>query len=321
MEKRDSMNRIEEFLTGARDKEFIRQTTPDGFMELTAYYILPGIYLTLNDIHTELVPVSQSSLSQQLLLMNYCMEGRCEFRISDDSYSYLSNRLMNISSRMAQDYFYYPSSCYKGYEIYILPARFTDKTRDILHLFHIDVDELISLYTYGAAFYVSDTVLRLWNQVSLSNASGNIGQLRLDTLQLLKHFHDNRPADTPNLVYLSKVQVLLAKKAQEILTQNLNQHFSIKSVSEALAVSETSLKRYFLSVYGTTISAYMNEVRMKHAAELLADSNLSISDIARACGYVNQGRFAGIFRKYYGMKPLDYRRKSRLQEAAASTSS
>ena len=34
---------------------------------------------------------------------------------------------------------------------------------------------------------------------------------------------------------------------------------------------------------------------------------------ARLCGYVIQGRFAGIFYEIYHVKPFDYRRQTRLQ--------
>lgn len=34
---------------------------------------------------------------------------------------------------------------------------------------------------------------------------------------------------------------------------------------------------------------------------------------AHQYGYVNQGRFAGVFYEKYHVKPLDYRRQARLQ--------
>ena len=51
---------------------------------------------------------------------------------------------------------------------------------------------------------------------------------------------------------------------------------------------------------------------MQYAAELLTSSQMSISDVAKASGYVNQGRFASVFRQTFGMKPLDYRRGGNL---------
>ena len=46
---------------------------------------------------------------------------------------------------------------------------------------------------------------------------------------------------------------------------------------------------------------------------LLAHTDQSIANIARQYGYVNQGRFAGVFCEKYHVKPFDYRRRTRLQ--------
>lgn len=312
MKKKDYSNKVNQFLAGAQDRGTIRQDTSDGFLELSVYSILPGIYLTLNDIHTQIIPVNMPSLDQGIFVVNYCMDGRCEFKIDENNYSYLDSRMMDVSTRMVQEQFYYPSSYYQGYEIYVLPDWFTEQTRATLELFSIRMEDFFRLYEKGTAFYVSEELLRLWDAISDCRDRDDIGEIRLYTLQLLKYLSEHKPDDTPNILYLTKVQVLLAKKAQEMLTGNLGSHLSMRLVAEALNVSETSLKRYFYCVYGVNVSSYMNEMRMKYAAELLTTSTMSISDIAKACGYVNQGRFANVFFRFYGSKPLDYRRSSRI---------
>ena len=310
MKKDTSQKSIELFMSGSQDSLTLHRNMPDGFIDMTAYSILPGIFLVLNDVHTQSVPSNKENMPQDILVINYCMQGRCEFNINKDSYSYVDTNVMNISSQMVSDAFFYPSSYYLGYEIYVLSSHFTEETRKTLELFSIDMKELIRLYQNGVALYAPVSIVRLWSHIADNGAAGNIGQLRLDTLQILKYFYDNKPLESTNILYLSKVQAMLAKKAQEMLTRDLSSHPSMKSVSEELGVSETSLKRYFQAVYGTNISTYMNEIRMKYAARLLSSSQDSISDIAKACGYVNQGRFASVFREFYGMKPLDYRRNA-----------
>ena len=312
MKKDNFMKTVERFMSGTQEIVSIQQDRKDGYMQMTAYYILPGIFLTLNDVHTQSVPSNSENMPKEALLINYCMQGRCEFRLDEDNYSYIDTNLMNIASRLVQEQFYYPSSYYMGYEIYLLPSFFTERTEETLKLFHIDWRELLQLYQKGVAFYAPAGILKLWNHIAEYCTRGDIGQLRLDTLQLLKYFQNNRPSESADMLYLSKVQAMLAKQAQLMLTQDLSRHLSVKSVAESLGVSETSLKRYFRSVFGANISAYMNEARMKYAAELLTGSKDSISDIAKACGYVNQGRFASVFRECYGMKPLDYRRNAAL---------
>lgn len=193
-----------------------------------------------------------------------------------------------------------------------MPDNFSQETESILKIFGINIDSLLQLYTKSAIFYASDTVLKLWDNIDECNGNCNIGQIRLDVLQILKYLYNHGSITSAQTPYLSRTQAMLAKKAKEILTADLSQHISMKMISQELGVSETSLKRYFHLVYGTNLSTYMNEIRMQYAAELLTSSQMSISDVAKACGYVNQGRFASVFRQFFRMKPLDYRRGEKL---------
>ena len=102
-----------------------------------------------------------------------------------------------------------------------------------------------------------------------------------------------------------------------IETSNRLQSFvNISSTSEVAAqfsVSETSLKNYFRGVFGQNISIYLREVRMKKAAELLATTRLSVAEVAEQVGYMNQSKFASVFKKQFGLSPLEYRRSKNLE--------
>ena len=51
---------------------------------------------------------------------------------------------------------------------------------------------------------------------------------------------------------------------------------------------------------------------MKAAAEFLANTSRPIAEIAEQVGYSNQGQFAAVFKKQFGMSPLEYRRAQKL---------
>ena len=87
---------------------------------------------------------------------------------------------------------------------------------------------------------------------------------------------------------------------------------SASALAEKFSVGETSLKNYFRGVYGQNISTYLREVRMKAAAEFLEDTSRPIAEIAEQIGYSNQGKFAAVFKKQFGMSPLEYRRAQKL---------
>lgn len=50
------------------------------------------------------------------------------------------------------------------------------------------------------------------------------------------------------------------------------------------------------------------EKRMQKGAKLLLKTNWKVIEVASAVGYENQGKFAKVFTKEYGMTPLEYRR-------------
>lgn len=295
-----------------KDTMTIRQDTGDGYIELTFFSTLPGICLVLNDVHATIVPASGDMLMEDAFMINYCLDGRCEFRIGEDNYSYVNKNLTSIGKQRVQDFFYYPSAYYLGYEIYTFPSLFTAETRFILNQFSIDFGILTKRYEQSIPCATPEALSCLWNHLYQNQGQNNIGFVRLTTLQVLHYLcsHDTLPQSSN--FFLTKTQSTLAKKAKELLTEDLSRHIAIRSIAASFGISETSLKNYFRSVYGTNISQYLKNARMQHAGRLLTETRMNISDIAKSCGYINQGRFAKVFRDFYGMKPLDYRRNAHL---------
>ena len=44
---------------------------------------------------------------------------------------------------------------------------------------------------------------------------------------------------------------------------------------------------------------------MKKAAELLATTKLSVAEATEQVGYMNQSKFASVFKKQFGLSPLE----------------
>lgn len=59
--------------------------------------------------------------------------------------------------------------------------------------------------------------------------------------------------------------------------------------------------------FGMSPSAYVNKVRMEHAAQLLASSDQPINDISNDCGIENLSYFYRVFQRQYGTTPRQYR--------------
>lgn len=82
---------------------------------------------------------------------------------------------------------------------------------------------------------------------------------------------------------------------------------TLKELSSFFNYSERQLQRIIKSSTGMSFSENIQKLKMGQAARLLSNPNLSIAAIAEELGYADPGNFRHIFKKYYGVTPLDYR--------------
>lgn len=106
-------------------------------------------------------------------------------------------------------------------------------------------------------------------------------------------------------------QLEMVRRIHDSLLQNMEQRVTIEALARRYHINPTTLKAAFKSVYGTSIAAHIKEHRMRQAAELLQNSDLSIGEIAQAVGYDSQSRFAAAFKESFQMPPTVYRRHRR----------
>ena len=57
-----------------------------------------------------------------------------------------------------------------------------------------------------------------------------------------------------------------------------------------------------------TISYYLNKIRLEKAKQMIRDTNMTITEIAYAVGYVDTRYFSKLFIKTVGIQPVEYRK-------------
>ena len=76
-------------------------------------------------------------------------------------------------------------------------------------------------------------------------------------------------------------------------------------------MSETLLSNCFKITTGKTIVEYINSLKADKAKQLLAETDMRITDIACELGFNDGAYFNKVFRKFVNMTPLTYRKKKR----------
>lgn len=108
----------------------------------------------------------------------------------------------------------------------------------------------------------------------------------------------------------------IVERAKRLIQKDYGSALSLESVASSLYVNPSYLSQLFHRETGQKFIAYLTELRMEKAKELMADPKLKIYEIGEMVGYPNKRYFSKLFEKYTGMTPKAYRSYISLHDAA-----
>lgn len=97
------------------------------------------------------------------------------------------------------------------------------------------------------------------------------------------------------------------EQALFFLKRDFSTEVSLNQLAEQLGISTEHLSRLFKEQTGFTLMAYLTNLRMDKAIYLLRNSEESIVNIGKACGYASGNYFSKVFLKMMGVTPSVYR--------------
>ncbi len=86
---------------------------------------------------------------------------------------------------------------------------------------------------------------------------------------------------------------------------------TLASIAESLYTSQSTLSRMFRKLTGVPFSEYVQNIRLETAAGMLADTQLSVEEIAGRCGIRDVPSFYRAFRRRMGISPNTYRKNEK----------
>jgi AraC-like DNA-binding protein len=92
-------------------------------------------------------------------------------------------------------------------------------------------------------------------------------------------------------------------KLLEYIEQNYTEDVSLSVLSEKFELSESYIARLFRENLSLRPSEYVNNIRIAVATSLLTETNMSVSEIAEACGFSDVYYFSKTFKKIVGVSP------------------
>lgn len=107
----------------------------------------------------------------------------------------------------------------------------------------------------------------------------------------------------------TRVSITIAEEATAMIERALDKgrRVGINEVAEGLYTSRSKLCATFKAQTGESLGAYIRRRRMERAQDLLADSSLTIAQVAERLGYPQQAAFAQAFKQHTGTTPTTWR--------------
>ncbi len=99
----------------------------------------------------------------------------------------------------------------------------------------------------------------------------------------------------------------IVRKTILIIDSDLSANLTLSSLAALHKVSAGYLSTAFKREMGKSLTAYITEKRMKHAAYLLSTTSLQIQTIALHCGFADLQYFSKTFKRYMGKTPRQHR--------------
>ena len=94
----------------------------------------------------------------------------------------------------------------------------------------------------------------------------------------------------------------------DYMENHYQEKISLDQIAANMYLSSYYISKLFKEEMGDSPINYLISIRLKKAASLLKDSNLTITEISSLTGYENTYYFSRLFKKKYGVMPSQYRR-------------
>lgn len=99
-------------------------------------------------------------------------------------------------------------------------------------------------------------------------------------------------------------------RALTLLHQSPGRRWKLERLAREAGLSRTGLVDRFTRLIGEPPIQYLTRWRMQMAAQHLAESDEKVSSVARRVGYDSEAAFSRVFKKWVGVPPGQWRRKT-----------
>lgn len=105
----------------------------------------------------------------------------------------------------------------------------------------------------------------------------------------------------------------VVEEVKRYLYKNYAKNITLQDISERFYINPYYFSQLFKKKTGETYQRFLTNLRISRAKKLIEETELRIYEVCELVGYTDTNHFNRLFEKNVGMKPSEYRKKSRGQ--------
>lgn len=104
-----------------------------------------------------------------------------------------------------------------------------------------------------------------------------------------------------------KVESRRVEKVRQYIDEHYSDQLKLADLAALVGMNPVSFSRFFHQRTGRTLSEYIVDIRLGHAARMLVDTSKTVSEICYGCGFNNLSNFNRTFKARRNCTPRDFR--------------
>ena len=257
--------------------------------------------------------ISIKGYESEDLMITLCRAGHLKWQYSEHDSLLLGQGDFSVHRLSHEDAeVFFPNQIYEGLIICINPSAVNNHPLPLLEDTGVTPDFILNKFC-------SDTICSM---IAGNEETGRIFSLfsqqpdqfehtcqQLMIIELMLYLCKESTAVHSVRSKLQPAQIETIHQIHDYLLNHMDTRITIDMLAHQFAINPTTLKQVFKEVYGSSLAAHIKEHRMELASHLLKESNLSMSEIAKAVGYDSQSKFTAAFKNYYHVLPSSFRKQ------------
>ena len=276
--------------------EQIRKILTDTVIKLTngnAYFSVSQPIYNANEI------LIQYPICRELVTTSYFFSWKNEIITADEiensnDVDDIHNMLLDINASFIRCIVSENKSCidtiFKKLETEVGKIKNSSTAKDVFNRILVELDHEF----HFSSFIETNLLQALYENKTLLDMMNFIKKLLLQVSQQ----YGSNDAKENNYCELAK----------KYLDDNYMNDMNITDTADYLNISYSYLSKIFRARTGSTLTDYLNNVRIEKSKEYLANTFLTLGEISEKLGYNNVQSYQRFFKKYVNITPGDYRK-------------